>query len=793
MNQLGLAIALAAGATAATTTLAQFNPAAGQWLKDNPDHIRVMTWNIGDGLSANSAGKTANAQSQWNAIVRIIASLEPDVVLLQEVADDNGADSVSQVANTLDLFRNGGSGVTSYITAFATPGYNLPYEYILGPATDGFNRNVILSRFPITDINGDGIAAADNFSNSSDLWAPGGGGGIRGFSWAEIDLPDTTYAGDLVVGNSHLKAFSGCSEYNQRLNAAKNISYFIEHYWNGAGTAVTDPNNRISSPSSGSVLGPTTPVIWGGDWNNTPFVNGFSGCFTSLNPIDHMVQGGGATGDGPDRDGSDAMRDFAFVPGSAILGGDDNGDFINEGDESTQSGSKLDYLAWQDSIATAVNEFIFNASSTTFPLPGPAAGFPRLSLLSGIASDHRPVIVDFQLPPQATSGPPIFSTLVATPANAAFNQNITLETSVFDPDGSINGDVLFFEDSNNNNTLDPTDQQIATATPPNPSGTSAVSTTIIPSAFLTRPQFDALIGSTKTLFAQATSNTGEITVTDTTFNPVNLAPTIDTFTASPATLGYSDDTNINAAVTDPDGLITDIELIFDSNDNLNPDPTDDVIASQSAVNLPSANLAATFSPDDDLSVNDFVNRLGSGNRVFVRATDSNGETTTSALSLTFQNTPPTVSLSATPNPASPSDTITVSATVSDIDGTVSSVIIVADDGDGVAELNGEDLLIGFLFAPPFQGTVNAADLNLGTNTILAEAFDNASDSTTTSLTVEVNDCPADINGDGSITPADVTAFTTAFGNGDLVADIDGNGSLTPADVTAFVTEFSGGC
>ena len=54
--------------------------------------------------------------------------------------------------------------------------------------------------------------------------------------------------------------------------------------------------------------------------------------------------------------------------------------------------------------------------------------------------------------------------------------------------------------------------------------------------------------------------------------------------------------------------------------------------------------------------------------------------------------------------------------------------------------------------------------------------------------------PADINGDGALTPADVSAFVSAFGGGDLAADINDDGSLTPADVSAFVAAFqAGGC
>lgn len=62
-------------------------------------------------------------------------------------------------------------------------------------------------------------------------------------------------------------------------------------------------------------------------------------------------------------------------------------------------------------------------------------------------------------------------------------------------------------------------------------------------------------------------------------------------------------------------------------------------------------------------------------------------------------------------------------------------------------------------------------------------------------------CPADADGNGQITPADVAAFVnrwfTSLNNADLTGDFDGNGQVNPADVAAFVTiwfaALSGGC
>ena len=54
-------------------------------------------------------------------------------------------------------------------------------------------------------------------------------------------------------------------------------------------------------------------------------------------------------------------------------------------------------------------------------------------------------------------------------------------------------------------------------------------------------------------------------------------------------------------------------------------------------------------------------------------------------------------------------------------------------------------------------------------------------------------CPADMNGDGVLDFFDISAFLTAFGNGDSSADFTGDGTLDFFDISAFLTEFSAAC
>ncbi len=56
-----------------------------------------------------------------------------------------------------------------------------------------------------------------------------------------------------------------------------------------------------------------------------------------------------------------------------------------------------------------------------------------------------------------------------------------------------------------------------------------------------------------------------------------------------------------------------------------------------------------------------------------------------------------------------------------------------------------------------------------------------------------SNCLADVNGDGSVTPADFTAWVNAFNNNAPECDQNGDSACTPADFTAWVNNFNAGC
>lgn len=378
----------------ATPAFAQWNPPVGQWGKQVSTDLRVMTWNVQDAICSTNA--KVEGANNWCAQARIVAALRPDVLFLEECADNNGngtgssMDSVAQLTTTLDNFLHGGvdsfhgnSAVTSWVQKYA-PTYDLPYVFV-STDNDGFNRNVILSRWPFQDLNGDGKSTLANIPNvTASQWAPGGDGGIRGFAFAEINLPDATYPGNLVVGCAHLKSGGLTSDHDQRIAAAQNVSYVMRYWYNGNGGSTPDPLNKIAdAPAATSVLDAHTPIVIGGDWNEDEFTNGQKGPADWLS----MAQTTGGTSDGTDRDGTDGTYDHALQ-------------YFTGSDNSHSSGAKFDYVCWQDSILSLRNSTLFlSGSNPSAAQPPELSGYPNPSGASAMASDHRPIVADLYYPP----------------------------------------------------------------------------------------------------------------------------------------------------------------------------------------------------------------------------------------------------------------------------------------------------------------------------------------------------------------------------------------------------------
>src|SRR5690242_7976662 len=71
-----------------TAAHAQWNPPGGQWGKVDPADLRVMTWNVQDGICSSQPKLEGN--NSWCALARLVAALKPDVLILQETGDNSG-------------------------------------------------------------------------------------------------------------------------------------------------------------------------------------------------------------------------------------------------------------------------------------------------------------------------------------------------------------------------------------------------------------------------------------------------------------------------------------------------------------------------------------------------------------------------------------------------------------------------------------------------------------------------------------------------------------------------------
>lgn len=406
--QHAILLALMSGASLAP---AQWNPANRQWGKDDADDYRVVTFNIQDRICSTNLKQ--EGQNAWTAIAVQIAALKPDVLVMVECGDNNAngtgaaqgydtVDTVGRLTTTLNLFVHGGTdpyvagnpAVTAYVTKYA-PTFDLPYMYV-SDQTDNFNRNVVLSRFPLADLNGDARTAIGTFTLSADAANPyytAGNAGVRGFLFAEINLPDDRYGGDFVMGGGHLKSGGASGDLSERLVASQRIAYYIDAIFNGLGGNTPDPNFRCSNfPRPNKVLTAQTPVVWAGDFNEDELNNGRDG--PVLWTTRAAATSPGAT-DGTDRDRTDSLYDDSRDPFTN-----------NRNTQGSNANNKLDYICWQDSIAVLRRSFVFRASTMpSTATPPEFANFPGLYFNISAFTDHRAVVADFVLPtPLVPSG-----------------------------------------------------------------------------------------------------------------------------------------------------------------------------------------------------------------------------------------------------------------------------------------------------------------------------------------------------------------------------------------------------
>ncbi|NOX57895.1 MAG: endonuclease/exonuclease/phosphatase family protein, partial [Planctomycetes bacterium] len=206
MKKTALAILLC------TTTASGFDPASGDYLRDNPLHIRLLSYNT----QRNFISTPAND----DAFNRILVAIDPDVIVFQEIQLNVAASTIITRLNSVLPLPSGS------------------WEVQMG--LSGGIRNVLASRYPLAD------ALADTIPSSA----------TRGVTIARIDLPDAIYVDDIYILGVHLKAFSGASEDALRQQSVDAIAN-----WLGDARGVPRASGENIS------LATDTPMIVMGDFN----------------------------------------------------------------------------------------------------------------------------------------------------------------------------------------------------------------------------------------------------------------------------------------------------------------------------------------------------------------------------------------------------------------------------------------------------------------------------------------------------------------------------------------------
>jgi len=191
-----------------------FNPLIGDYSKEQPLDIRIMSYNTEGAFIANA--------SHDAAFDRIFTAINPDLICLQEIPIS--VSSTTMAARFNSILPIGGAG------------WQVHYGLLAG------TRNAIVSRYPLLLKRTDTIPASST----------------RGVTIALADLPNATYPVDVYLLGVHLKCCGdpGGSEDESRQRSADAIANWL----GDARGAFRPSGDNISLPAN-------TPMIVLGDFN----------------------------------------------------------------------------------------------------------------------------------------------------------------------------------------------------------------------------------------------------------------------------------------------------------------------------------------------------------------------------------------------------------------------------------------------------------------------------------------------------------------------------------------------
>jgi Bacterial Ig domain len=162
--------------------------------------------------------------------------------------------------------------------------------------------------------------------------------------------------------------------------------------------------------------------------------------------------------------------------------------------------------------------------------------------------------------------------------------------------------------------------------------------------------------------------------------------------------------------------------------------------------MPSPNTASWSVTFDSTPYSD------GGHTISAMATDSVGHTSTAAVSVTFSNSPPSVSISTPAGGALVSGTITVSGSASSVAG-ISSVQVQVDSGSAVTATG----------TASWTQSVDTTALTDGAHTVTAQATDSFGRSTGASVSVTVSNAPPSVSISSPQAGATVSSTVTVSG------------------------------
>ncbi|MEO8376627.1 MAG: hypothetical protein ABI579_03065 [Candidatus Sumerlaeota bacterium] len=313
-----------------------FDPAAGDFAKTSATDIRVMEYNVEDFF-------VSNASQTGGPLKRIFTAINPDIIVLEEMDKDV---ATATVKSTLEGYFPGSTWT------------------VHRGATDGFDRNMIATRYTLTMTITDTVPASD-----TDI-------GLRGCTAGLVSVPSI---GSIYVMGAHWKCCTtGTTEHQKRQKAADGIINWM----------------RDARTVGGNIDLPTnTPMMVVGDYNVGQDGNDdlapYHASQTIINGdiFDNATYGADSP---PDWDGTDATD---AVPYDHTSGNP------RTWPSNSTPGSRLDRFTYTDSVIRATNRFILSTRTMSAGALS-AAGLTATDTPNG--PDHMPTCVDFSFGGETT-------------------------------------------------------------------------------------------------------------------------------------------------------------------------------------------------------------------------------------------------------------------------------------------------------------------------------------------------------------------------------------------------------